>query len=83
MASFGRDTNIGYPDANSISTDTLLASILAQLAAGIAVTPVSLKGKTLDNLISTLEHSLTELSRIRLAQELITGQDIVGEETTE
>ncbi len=81
MASFGRDTNIGYPDANNTTEITLLTSILAQLAAGITVTPVSLKGKTLDNLISTLEDSLTELSRIRLAQELITGQDIVDEET--
>ena len=81
--SFGRDTNIGYPAANSSSTDILLTSILASLTAGITVFPKSATGKDFDKLISEIEHSLIELKRIRFAQELITGQDIVDEETEE
>ena len=81
--SFARDTNIGYPAANSTSTDTLLVGIIASLAAGITVFPESATGKDFDKLISEIEHSLTELKRIRFAQELITGQDIVDEETEE
>ena len=80
MASFGRDTNIGYPDANSTSTDTLLASILATLSSGITVFPVSAKGSDLDTLISILEHSLLELRVARTALEITIGQDLVDEE---
>ena len=78
--SFGRDTNIGYPDANSASTDILLASILVSLTAGITTIPVSPSGADLDDLITKVDSSLTQLKTIRAAGELLLDQDLAGED---
>ena len=67
--SFGRDTNIGYPDADDKSVTTVLQSIETLLSE-------STTAADLGSLISGLEENLELLKDIKLLTERVLGQEL-------